>query len=74
MLQDEGYLDRNNFIYKKMKENTGGAGGFYTGLSIAAEESFDWVWVMDDDTIPEKECLYELIEAYKKIKTTITIV
>lgn len=32
-----------------LPENTGGAGGFHTGMKWALEERFDWVWVMDDD-------------------------
>ena len=34
--------------------NTGGSGGFYTGLARAADSDFDWIWVSDDDAIPDK--------------------
>ncbi|MEB4615401.1 glycosyltransferase, partial [Leucobacter sp. M11] len=39
-----------------LTENTGGAGGFAVGMAAAlgstAAEDPDWVWVMDDDTVP----------------------
>jgi hypothetical protein len=32
-----------------MPENSGGAGGFSSGMRWAFERNHDWVWVMDDD-------------------------
>lgn len=46
--------------YIRMPENTGSAGGQYEGIKRAYEKGFDWIWVMDDDSIPEKECLKKL--------------
>jgi GT2 family glycosyltransferase len=43
--------------------NSGGAGGFFTGIKLAAEEGFDWIWVMDDDTIPSSDALLHLVQA-----------
>ncbi|MFW7415412.1 glycosyltransferase [Demequina sp. SO4-18] len=44
--------------------NTGGAGGFAVGLRRAIEDhAADWVWLMDDDTIPEPTALEELLRA-----------
>ena len=42
------------------QENVGGSGGFYTGIRLAHEEGFDWLWCMDDDVFPEDECLEKL--------------
>lgn len=54
----------NNLICNiRMNQNTGGAGGFYEGIKIASQENYDWVWVMDDDTIPSCDCLMKLLEA-----------
>lgn len=53
--------------YLKLKENTGGAGGFYEGLKRAYKEGYDWFWLMDDDSEPTKDCLSSLIE-YKDAK------
>ena len=43
------------------QENVGGSGGFYTGIRLAHEEGFDWLWCMDDDVFPEDECLEKLL-------------
>lgn len=51
----------------KLKENVGGAGGFAAGIALAARhgmhEDVDYVWIMDDDTIPTPTALEKLIEA-----------
>lgn len=45
----------------RLTENTGGAGGFAAGIALAlAECAPDWVWVMDDDTIPTPTALEAL--------------
>jgi GT2 family glycosyltransferase len=43
--------------------NGGGAGGFYAGLRQAHESGYDWIWLMDDDTIPAPSCLTALLDA-----------
>lgn len=46
----------------RLDTNTGGAGGFYYGMKKAYEESeSDALWVMDDDGIPDKYCLENLV-------------
>jgi GT2 family glycosyltransferase len=48
----------------RLARNTGGAGGFATGIAVAiARHEPDWVWVMDDDTIPTPTALEELLKA-----------
>lgn len=48
--------------YIKLNENIGGAGGFYTGMKIAHESGkYDALWVMDDDGMPSKSCLLNLV-------------
>jgi len=44
-------------IYLKLPENRGSAGGFNEGVKWAYEAGFDWMWLMDDDTIQDPECL-----------------
>ena len=51
-----------------MGTNTGGAGGFYEGLKIAKDLDCDWFWLMDDDTVPKREALEELLTASQNIK------
>lgn len=49
--------------------NTGGAGGFATGLRLAIENTdCDWIWLMDDDGRPENaETLALLLEEAKRV-------
>ncbi|KQT96034.1 glycosyltransferase [Sanguibacter sp. Leaf3] len=50
-----------------LDRNTGGAGGFAAGIAAAldvpADRAPDWVWLMDDDTIPTEDALAELLRA-----------
>ena len=62
-LEEKGYLHNEKILYRRLESNTGGAGGFYEGMKIAREMNPDWVWIMDDDVIPEKNCLEELLNA-----------
>lgn len=60
MLKKE-YLNNPVFDYVNLGKNLGGAGGFHFGMKRAYEKGFDWVWCMDDDTIPDKDALKELV-------------
>lgn len=41
--------------------NEGGAGGFHEGMKRAHAAGAEWLWLMDDDTIPEPDTLSELL-------------
>ena len=43
--------------------NTGGAGGFHDGLAWAVERGADLVWLMDDDGLPDPDCLGQAARA-----------
>lgn len=58
------YLDNQHNIIVINQENVGGAGGFFTGLKYAAENGFEFAWIMDDDVLPDKDALHFLLEAY----------
>lgn len=49
-------------LYVRKRSNDGGAGGFYAGMKLAYDEGADWLWMMDDDGIPAKNQLEELIK------------
>ncbi len=49
------------------QENTGSAGGQFTGIKFAYESGFDWFWCMDDDGNPDTRCLEFLIRDLKFI-------
>lgn len=63
LLKARGYLDNVKVRYVFMEENIGGSGGFYKGLKLSTEYECDWIWLMDDDTIPTQTCLENLINA-----------
>lgn len=42
--------------------NSGGAGGFSEGIKQAViRDNPDWIWLMDDDTIPHQDALEQLL-------------
>jgi GT2 family glycosyltransferase len=53
------YADR--VIYERLPQNPGSAGGFHHGMKRAYEDGHDWIWVMDDDVRPSRECLHALL-------------
>lgn len=67
-LEAKGFFKEKNFIYCLMEKNLGGAGGFYEGFRRALRLKSDFVWIMDDDTVPQKDALEELIAADHSLK------
>lgn len=59
------YAETNNVFYKNTGANIGGAGGFNFGMRWAVEAGYEFVWVMDDDCMPNEDALEELLEADK---------
>jgi len=47
--------------------NEGGAGGFHEGIKRAHADGAEWIWLMDDDTIPEPDALAELLDARDRL-------
>jgi len=57
-------LIRNEFpeiTYVRLKKDVGGAGQFFVGLKLAYEKGFDWIWLMDDDVVPDPNALREML-------------
>ena len=44
-----------------LRKNVGGAGGFHEGVKKAVDVGSDWVFISDDDAVPEKDCLKKLL-------------
>ncbi|MEQ8663225.1 MAG: glycosyltransferase family 2 protein [Gammaproteobacteria bacterium] len=51
------------FEHLRLDENTGGAGGFKTGMQHAYARGADWLWVMDDDCVAAPDALACLLAA-----------
>ena len=49
-------------LSRTLERNKGGAGGFHDGLGWAIDRDADLVWLMDDDGLPERDCLLTLLE------------
>lgn len=47
------------------QENVGGSGGFYRGIQEAIKFENEWIWCMDDDVYPRKDCLEKLLKEDK---------
>ena len=46
---------------RTLTDNRGGAGGFHDGLAWAMERGADLAWLMDDDGLPDPDCLDRLL-------------
>ncbi|OCX77063.1 hypothetical protein A6M27_18465 [Acidithiobacillus thiooxidans] len=59
-LSEKGILDNQIVSYVNTYKNMGGAGGFSYGISFALKENYTWLWLMDDDAIPDHACFAKL--------------
>lgn len=62
------WLNHQSDILVITQENSGSAGGQYTGIKKAYEDGYDWIWCMDDDTIPSNDALLKLISKIEPIR------
>lgn len=53
----QGLINEKKIEYINTGQNLGGAGGFEFGVLEAASRNYDFVWIMDDDTIPSSTAL-----------------
>ena len=51
-----------------LSTNEGGAGGFHEGMRRACADGAEWIWLMDDDTIPRPDALAELLAARDRLE------
>ena len=49
-------------VGRTLATNRGGAGGFHDGLAWAVERGAELVWLMDDDGLPDADCLTTLLD------------
>jgi GT2 family glycosyltransferase len=65
-LKAAGLLSSDRITYLHFSENQGPAAGFVRGFKEAIKHGFDYLWVMDDDVIPDQDALQYLLEACEK--------
>jgi GT2 family glycosyltransferase len=51
----------------RLATNEGAAGGFHEALARGVELGFDWLWTLDDDTIPRPDALERLLAARDRL-------
>ena len=54
--------DQHDLVRRRLDRNRGGAGGFHEGLRLAMERGAELAWLMDDDGLPDVDCLARLLE------------
>ena len=57
----------DKIIYVNTGANLGGAGGFHFGIKKATELGYEYLWIMDDDCIPEPDALAALLKADEEL-------
>ena len=55
-------------LYYNTGKNLGGAGGFEFGLREALDKGYKYIWLMDDDTLPNVDALEKLVRADELLK------
>jgi len=63
--------EKNTSSYRKevitLPSNSGGAGGFYSGMERALNLEADWIWLSDDDAYPRKDALKNINDYYENL-------
>jgi GT2 family glycosyltransferase len=61
MLREAKWASVDHIKLLQLQENIGGAGGFSRGIKLATEMGADFMWIMDDDALPEPDSLEILL-------------
>lgn len=59
--------ETDNLIVKHYPENIGVGSGLKKAIEYAIQEKYDFVWTFDQDSIPTKKCLQNLMFFYRKL-------
>ena len=62
------YIDNQHVMYVNTEKNIGGSGGFYIGIKECAKKKYKYIWLMDDDTIPNADALESLMRKKELLK------
>jgi rhamnopyranosyl-N-acetylglucosaminyl-diphospho-decaprenol beta-1,3/1,4-galactofuranosyltransferase len=61
-LTSQGFIDNALISYHLLPMNIGGAGGFSEGIKLAMSSGADWIWLIDDDAMPQPDALEKLLQ------------
>ena len=59
-------VDSGAVRYANTGRNLGGAGGFQYGMRLAVRLGYEYLWIMDDDSMPEPTALKALMDAARE--------
>lgn len=62
-------IENKTILYFNTGKNLGGAGGFNFGIKRAYELGYEYFWLMDDDTIVQRDSLEKLIAGGQKVNS-----
>ena len=51
----------------RLECNLGSAGGYASGIEYALAAGAEYIWLLDDDNVPEARCLEEMLAAWRAI-------
>ncbi|CAI8728310.1 rhamnopyranosyl-N-acetylglucosaminyl-diphospho-decaprenol beta-1,3/1,4-galactofuranosyltransferase [Priestia megaterium] len=57
--------DYDNIVMLRFDNNEGSAIGFHEGIKASLKESGDFIWLLDDDNLPEREAINKLRDVQK---------
>lgn len=64
------WLEAQPAVQTSTMPNRGGSRGFYEGMKKAYATGCDWMWIMDDDSIPAPDALQKLQDAVSITRET----
>lgn len=67
------WLKEQNDLIIINQGNTGSSGGQHTAFKYAKDNNYDALWAMDDDVLPELNCLEKLVEDYSEDKIVLPL-
>jgi rhamnopyranosyl-N-acetylglucosaminyl-diphospho-decaprenol beta-1,3/1,4-galactofuranosyltransferase len=62
------WLNSESIITHTLQSNIGASGGFSECLKISYQYGADWIWLMDDDTIAQKDTLEKLMNQLHQLE------
>ncbi len=67
-MQAVSKVQSSRIQYRNTGANLGGAGGFQYGIRWAVQAGYEGIWLMDDDTFPDRDALSKLLEAHEILR------
>jgi GT2 family glycosyltransferase len=54
----------------RRQQNLGSSGGFAEGITVAYAGGADWIWLVDNDAVPQPDALEQMLVARQRIHAT----